>query len=246
MGDLSKPPFLDKTLHALFLDFDGTLVGFADDPDGITLEPGTLERLSALEERQGGAVALISGRALSSIDRFLAPLAFPAAGVHGQEVRYTAGGEVVTAPPPDDLATARARLQAAIGPGDKLRIEDKETALVVHYRTAPEEADRAERLGEEAVAGCSDLRLVKGHAIVEIRPAGVDKGKAIEKLMQREPFAGRKAVFIGDDTTDEDGFEWVASAGGFGIKVGSGETTAKYRLDDVAAVHRWLDAVARQ
>jgi len=245
MGNLTEPPLLDKSRHALFLDFDGTLVGFADDPDGIELEPGTVERLKALEERQAGAVALISGRALSSIDRFLAPLAFPAAGVHGQEIRFHAGEAVEAAPPPQAMQVARERLAAEIGPEDPLRVEDKGAALVIHYRTAPEAEGRAGELGEAAISGLEGLRLVKGHAIVEIRPDNVDKGKAIERLMARPPFQGRAPVFLGDDTTDEDGFRFVAAKGGFGVKVGNGETAAQYRLADVPSVHRWLEEVAK-
>ncbi|WP_224405755.1 trehalose-phosphatase [Afifella sp. IM 167] len=236
---------LDKSRHALFLDFDGTLVGFADDPDGIRLEPGTVERLKALEVRQDGAVALVSGRALSSIDRFLAPLAFPAAGVHGQEIRFHPGEGIEAAPPPEAMAVARERLSKEIGEGDRLKVEDKGAALVIHYRTAPEAETRAGELGEAAIAGLGGLRLVKGHAIVEIRPDNVDKGKAIERLMARPPFAGRAPVFLGDDTTDEDGFRFAAGRGGFGVKVGSGETEAAYRLADVPAVHHWLEEVAK-
>ncbi|WP_026380007.1 trehalose-phosphatase [Afifella pfennigii] len=245
MGELGEPPLLDHERHALFLDFDGTLVGFADDPEGIELEPGTLQRLKALQTSQGGALALISGRALASIDRFLAPFTFPAAGVHGQELRFHPGESVEAAPPPAAIEVARERLGLEIGAHDPLRLEDKGAALVIHYRTAPHEEERALELAEAAIAGLDGLRLVKGHAIAEIRPQNVHKGKAIERLMARSPFAERAPVFVGDDTTDEDGFRFVASRGGFGVKVGEGETAASYRLADVPAVHRWLQEAAR-
>ena len=60
--------------------------------------------------------------------------------------------------------------------------------------------------------------------------------------MQRDPFGGGTPVFLGDDVTDEDGFEAVRDLGGHGILIGEErETAAQYRLADVAAVHHWLE-----
>ena len=67
---------------------------------------------------------------------------------------------------------------------------------------------------------------------------------AIDLFAASAPFAGRTPVFVGDDTTDEDGFRAAAKAGGFGIKVGPGVTEAAYRLPDVTAVHRWLGSAS--
>ena len=76
--------------------------------------------------------------------------------------------------------------------------------------------------------------------LLEVRPEGRDKGTAIVDFMAEDPFAGRLPVFVGDDTTDEHGFDAVERLGGWSIKVGPGRTAARFRLPDPSAVRRWL------
>jgi trehalose 6-phosphate phosphatase len=239
----AAPPPLDAARHALFLDFDGTFVDFAPAPDAIELKPGSRELLGQMRDRLGGALALVSGRRIADLDRFLAPLELPASGVHGQEFRPRRG-DFRMSPPTPQLHEARARVLAALSADDPLRLEDKGAALVLHFREHPDQRERAANLAVSAVAGLSDLHAVEGHAIFEIRQRGISKAMAIGLFGAAEPFAGRTPVFIGDDTTDEDGFRAASAAGGFGVKVGPGKTAAAYRLPDVAAVHGWLAALA--
>lgn len=243
MSDGAAPPLLDPQRHALFVDFDGTLVDFAPEPDAVVPRPGTAATLQRLADRLGGAVALVSGRRVADLDRFLAPLVLPACGVHGQEFRVGDGGLQLRAPS-SEIAAARRRLAAMMAPDDVLLLEDKGAALVLHYRKTPDQRDRAEALAQEAVAGLDSLTVVNGHAIAEIRQRGVTKADAIRLFLGFSPFLSRLPVFIGDDTTDEDGFAAAADAGGFGVKVGPGDTVAAYRLRDVAAVHQWLTSMA--
>lgn len=240
MTEDTAPPRLDPSRHALFLDFDGTLVDFAPTPDAIEVRPGTTEMLARISERLGGALALISGRRVADLDRFLSPLVLPASGVHGQEMRATAGEALRVSPPSPELDAARARIAEALRPDDPIALEDKGGSLVLHFRRHPEEHGRAGTLARQAVEGLDALHAVEGHAIFEVRQKGVSKAGAIVSLSGYSPFAGRLPVFIGDDSTDEDGFRAAADSGGFGIKVGAGETAARYRLADVAAVHGWL------
>jgi trehalose 6-phosphate phosphatase len=240
-----QPPPLDADRHALFLDFDGTFVDFAPEPDGIKLRPGSIDRLEAVSTRLGGALALVSGRRVADLDRFLAPLQLPAAGVHGQEFR-PAVGDLRVQPTSPDLDEARRRLSTLIVSDDPLLVEDKGGALVLHYRKHPDQRGRAEALAAQTVAGLPDLHALPGHAIVEIRQHGISKAGALKLFIAAAPFAGRLPVFIGDDTTDEDGFRAAAEADGFGIKVGSGATAANFRLPDVSGVHAWLDALLRR
>ena len=239
MPDLPAPPPLDPARNALFLDFDGTFVDFAPDPDGIRLRDGSLDLLTGAAAALDGALALVSGRRIADLDRFLAPLKLPAAGVHGQEFRPP-GGEVRVIEPSPQLEEARALLVAALPAADPVTLEDKGGALVLHFRKAPDQRDRAVRLADAAIEGYDDLHAVEGHAIVEVRQRGISKAEAIGLFDDLPGFAGRVPVFVGDDTTDEDGFRAAKAAGGFGIKVGAGETVASHRLADVAAVHRWL------
>ena len=236
-------PLLDPERHALFLDFDGTFVDFAPTPEAVRPRPGSVELLRAMQSRLGGALAVISGRRLADVDGFLRPLELPGSGVHGQEFR-PAPGDLRVQPPSPDLQTARERLHASLRPDDPLRLEDKGGALVLHFREHPEQHDRAAALAAEAVRGLRDIYAVEGHAIWEVRQHGVSKAGALRRLAKVAPFAGRLPVFIGDDSTDEDGFRAAAELGGFGVKVGPGDTAARYRLADVGAVHDWLRGVA--
>jgi trehalose 6-phosphate phosphatase len=239
----TEPPLLDPDRYALFLDFDGTFVDFAPHPDAIELRPGSIELLNHVSRRLGGALALITGRRIADLDRFLAPLVLPACGVHGQEFRPVPGDLRLRAPSPQ-ITEVRRRLASRIAPDDPILLEDKGSALVLHFRARPEQHGRAERLAREAVAGLPDLYALAGQAIYEIRERGVSKADALRIFADMPAFAGRLPAFVGDDSTDEDGLRAAAEAGGFGVKVGPGETSAAYRLPDVAAVHRWLAALA--
>jgi trehalose 6-phosphate phosphatase len=233
------PPRLDPGNHALFLDFDGTFVDFAPTPEAVKLRLGSRDLLEGVSQRLNGALAIVSGRRVTDIDRFLAPLELPAAGVHGQEFR-PAPGDLRVQPASPDFDKARRRLSAAILPGDPLLVEDKGGSLVLHFRQHPEQAERAAILAEAAAAGLDDLYVVDGHYIFEIRERGITKAVAIDLFSSVPPFRKRVPVFVGDDETDEDGLSAAQKAGGFGIKVGPGDTRARYRLPDVSAVHQWL------
>jgi trehalose 6-phosphate phosphatase len=90
------------------------------------------------------------------------------------------------------------------------------------------------------------LEVLTGKAVVEARLPGINKGYALQALMAEPPFHGRRPVFVGDDVTDEEGFAVIEQQGGISIKVGDGESRARYRLSGVAAVHAWLENAIRR
>ena len=97
----------------------------------------------------------------------------------------------------------------------------------------------------ELVGGFPDqLALKRGKRVIEIKLAGADKGAASAAFLDEPPFRGRRPVFIGDDSTDEHGFSIVNASHGISVKVGAGNTAARYRLPDVRAVVAWLSAIA--
>ena len=219
---------------ALFLDFDGTLVELAAHPEAVVIPPGLVDTLAQLQARLGGAVAVISGRPIAQIDRFLDPLVLCVAGVHGAERRRADGSiaweAVSPLDPVEEAAAALARAHPA------LRLEPKRGSLALHYRQAPAlEALCLETLGA-AVARSPGLALLRGKMVVEAKPAAASKGQAIEAFLEEPPFAGRRPVFIGDDVTDEAGFAAVQARGGLGVKVGEGPTTAGQRLATPASM----------
>lgn len=229
---------------AWFLDIDGTLLELAPSPDSVEVDGWLRALIVRLRDAAGGAVALISGRAIATVDRLFAPLHLPVAGQHGVERRDAAGVLHHHEPPFQELAGARHALADWVSRHPGALIEDKRFSLAVHYRQAPALAERLRRFLEAILAGSDGaLRLQPGKMVFELKPAGRDKGVAIGEFLGEPPFLGRVPVFVGDDLTDEYGFEQVNLRGGLSVKVGDGPTCAGWRLPDVAAVRGWLEIV---
>lgn len=227
---------------ALFVDFDGTLADIAPRPDAVTLPAGMVEVLAELRDRLGGALAIVSGRPIAQLDELLAPLQLAAAGVHGAERRSSAG--VVTRVYEADLGHVLARLQALAERRPGLLVESKPGAVALHYRLAPQCEGLARQAMEAALHDAPGMVLMRGKMVIEMKPAEASKGRAIAAFMAEPPFAGRQALFAGDDGTDESGFDVVQSAGGAGIKVGPGATLARHRIHTPAGLRAWLQAIA--
>lgn len=224
---------------ALFLDFDGTLVEIAGDPQSVVVGGWLLDLLAHLQERLTGAVALISGRPIADIDRQLRPLSLAAAGEHGAEIRHRPDSDVDTHQRLPDTVVAFARQLERDLPD--VLVELKAASVSVHFRGAPERQGDVEKRLQRLVSDWPDYELMHGKMVVEFKPGAVDKGRAIRALAAQPPFRGRRPVFIGDDTTDEAGFGVVNELGGLSIRVGRRPgSTARYELADVAAVHAWL------
>ncbi len=229
---------------ALFLDFDGTLVDIADHPEAVEPHDHLLDVLRHVTASLDGALAVVSGRPLTQLDHFLAPLQLPGAGLHGLELRFSDGRIQRDAGTGPAMDRARRHLTTWIDGRQGLLLEDKGLTLALHYRTAPRLADDCRKAAEAAVAtGDGELILLPGKMVFEIKPAGIDKGKAVRQLLDSAPFRGRTPVFAGDDVTDEAGFALVNALGGISIRVGDGhDTQARYRAGDVEQVLGWLAA----
>jgi trehalose 6-phosphate phosphatase len=229
------PPFQRA---ALMLDMDGTLLDIAPTPDSVVVEPGLTEALAGLRDAFGGALAIVSGRPVESVDRFLGNAPGAVAGEHGGAIRHRRS-EPVERPnlpsPPDAWLDSAAALVARF-PGALL--ERKARGFALHYRLAPEAKDAFLEAARGFVAERPDFEVHPALMLWEIRPVGADKGAAVARLMERAPFAGRLPVFIGDDLTDEDGMREARRLGGAG-----------YRVDAVfgspAGVRSWLMRSAR-
>lgn len=237
----SAPPPA-QTGWAYFLDVDGTLIAFADSPDAIHVDDVLLGLITRLYRACGGALALVSGRALADLDTRLGGMRIPIAGQHGLELRDAQGRVRVHVDAPSSaLNELKHRLSGLVSRHDGLLLEDKGLTLAIHYRHAPQLASYVHRQVKQWLAA-SDLPLTlqKGRYVLELKPAVHDKGTAIAEFMQQMPFYGRLPVFIGDDITDEHGFKMVNRLGGHSIKVGKGQTCARWRLPDVATVRLWL------
>ncbi len=230
---------------ALFLDVDGTLVELAEHPHAVYVEPLLIDELGRLQKLAGGAVALVSGRSVSELDRLFAPLHLAVAGQHGAELRHANGKTDLERVRIPAAATARGALAALTTRHPGLYFEDKGVALAVHYRRVPQLEALVERtIGEVARRSAGEFVMQNGKMVRELVPHGKNKGGAIAQLMREPPFAGRTPVFLGDDVTDEEGFALVRKLSGHAIKVGAGTTVAPHRVASVRRVRSWLGAYA--
>ncbi len=233
MTEQTRP--YEVAADALFLDFDGTLVDLAPQPDGIVVPPDLIALLQQIQQESDGALAIVSGRPLDQLDFFLAPLRLPAAGVHGAE-RRTADGRILQQPVPD-VQHLRERLLPLVESHPGLQLELKRGALALHYRHAAHLEQRCVEAMTQALRHEPGFTLLHGKMVVEAKPH-INKGDAVAAFLHEAPFRGRRPVFIGDDVTDEAGFAIAQGEvfGGLGIKIGAGPSQALQRLADPAAV----------
>jgi trehalose 6-phosphate phosphatase len=230
------PPIPVRPL--LFLDYDGTLAPIVEDPAAAHPHPAVPTLLGALAARH--PVWVVTGRDLAALARLLPGVGVRGVGLHGAEEGVL--GETAARAAFEGHAEALRRLRAAVPPGDGVLVEDKGGgAFAVHYRQAPDPDDARALLERWAAAVPEGLEALWGKLVVECRPVGVSKGSAVARLAAAHP--GRTPVYLGDDGTDEDAFRALHAAcpEAVTVKVGEGETTARYRLPDVAAVVAYLE-----
>jgi trehalose 6-phosphate phosphatase len=230
---------------ALFLDFDGTLADIALRPEQVMVPPELPTLLTLLRERFDGALAIVTGRRLEVIDRLLAPFCGDTIGSHGLEQRLEGIAEACRAEHHPQLRHVGRQLEAVTAGLPGVRLEDKGCLIAVHWREAPEceEAVRKE-LSDIASGLGADYRVQFGKSVAEFLPAFAEKGTAINQFIMTATYSERRPIFIGDDLTDESGFETINACGGISIKVGEGATRAQRRVQSPMLVRQMLATLA--
>jgi trehalose 6-phosphate phosphatase len=224
------PPFHRA---ALLLDMDGTLIDLAPTPDAVVVPPGLRATLAILRGALDGALAIVTGRPIETVDRLLGDAPGAVAGEHGGAIRHRAGEPIqrpdLPTPPPAWLEQAETLVRRFPG----ALLERKARGFALHYRQAPDARDVFHDALQTMVTNDASFDLLPAHMLWEVRPRGADKGSAVAALMQHAPFAGRLPIFIGDDRTDEDGMREARNRGGAGYRV-----DAVFR--DTDGVRAWL------
>jgi trehalose 6-phosphate phosphatase len=226
---------------ALFLDLDGTLAPIAARPQDVRPDPRRTDLLERLTEALDGRLAVVTGRTLADVDRILEGRATAVAAVHGL-VRRDAEGRMHERSPHPGLAEATEALRGFAARDSGLIVEEKGLSVALHFRLARHHAEAARALARR-LALETGLTLQDGDMVEELRTPGPTKADSVIGFMAEPPFAGANPLFLGDDTTDEDGFAAARGLGGAGILVGATRPTcAKYRLPGVEATLAWLEA----
>jgi trehalose 6-phosphate phosphatase len=235
-----------KRNSALFLDIDGTLLDMARVPDAVVVPADLRIALVRLYDELEGALAFVSGRSLTAIDRLFAPLRTAAIGCHGAELRGADGSLRTLAEPIPGPVRTIFRGLAEHHPGTIL--EDKLFTLALHYRLAPEArpALEAAMKKHESIFAAEKVTIQRGKAVIDAKSLGVDKGTGVRALMRQPPFRDRIPIFGGDDATDMDVFRILPELGGQGFSVGRAFKGADYKFQSPRAVRQWLARLAEQ
>jgi trehalose 6-phosphate phosphatase len=245
-----------KARNILFLsDFDGTLTPIVERPEMAILTDDTHKLLQSLAHQPRFTVGVISGRALADLKEKVKIEGLIYAGNHGFEIEGP--GLNFVNPLADEVKPffriIRQVLSMALGTIKGVLIEDKGITLSVHYRQAEEEkAADIKNIVERTIKGPLAMGMVKvtpGKKVFEVRPAvNWDKGKAIRLLMKRYgkggKYSGLLPIYLGDDLTDEDGFQTIEKYGsGITIHIGESrvDSSARYYLKSPVEVQEFLD-----
>jgi len=239
-------PILNPDLRksAILLDVDGTIVDIAATPDAVHVSASLRDALSRLIAATDGAVALVSGRMIADLEHLFAPLRLAMVGGHGAEIRLLEDARIRPSAAPELDPELKRQLVALAHDG--VVAEDKDVSVALHYRQAP----RREKPLRDAVGKlCAQpwptpVEILSGKAVIEIKPAGFSKGSGVRELMRHAPFAGRRPIFIGDDTTDETVFAIMPELHVTAFSVGRDVAGVSGSFATPARVRAWLDRIA--
>ncbi len=233
----------------LFLDYDGTLAGFAPSPDDVLPDKELIELFEDLVSLENLLPAVISGRRLSHIQKLLPVKGLLLGGTYGIELLMPDGRQI-TAYPFEKLRPTIERLKplwsSIISEISGFYLEDKGWSLALHgLRAAEREADEAIAFAVKVVTeGMADprFRVIRGHRFLEYAPVLANKSMAVRKVLNELTPGDAMAIYIGDDDKDEEAMEVVIEAGGFGIKVSLSDekTPAQFTIRDPSGVRLWL------
>jgi trehalose 6-phosphate synthase/phosphatase len=234
----------------LLLDYDGTLVPFAQTPGGASPDPELVDLIRQLSSDARNQVVVISGRNASTLEAWLGKTGADLVAEHGARIRRSESAdwepfaENLDGDWKDQL---RPLFEVFVDRTPGSLLEEKGAALVWHYRRADPDlgSQRAAELIDalEGFIANTNLHVLQGHKVVEVKPSTVSKGRAAGPWLQAEPPAEFTLV-MGDDVTDEAMFEAVPE-GSWTVKIGSPEGShARFFLSSTADVRALLKAMA--
>ncbi|EWS99846.1 trehalose phosphatase [Intrasporangium oryzae NRRL B-24470] len=258
---MSETPTLDEALESaagattllVATDFDGVLAPFEKNPLEATPVPGTVDDLRALAALPGVHVAVVSGRDLETLraltgireDEPIVLIASHGAESSSEAVRSAMEAASVTAEDEERLAVLREDIRILLDDRHpQAGIEHKAAAVVVHTRGLDREvADAAIADARRVALEHPGVKVLKGKSVLELSVSHADKGSAVTAYGRDVGATAR--VYLGDDVTDEDAFMRMTRPEDVTVKVGSGSTAARHRIDDEEAAAKLLTQLVR-
>jgi len=222
-------------------DYDGTLVSLKPTPEQARPGPellATLSRLTAVSD-----VAIVSGRPRAVLDSWFGQLSVSLVAEHGAWIKKR--GQDWMNPQPlavDWKPKVRDLMELYVDRLPEAFVEEKDFTLAWHYRKADPDLGplRAKELAAHllSLTEASDLKVVEGSKVIEVRPSGFGKGKACQGFLA----AGYEFVLaMGDDTTDEDLF-WALPDTAWSIRVGLSRSHARFNVYNQSQASKLLEA----
>lgn len=233
----------DKRL--LFIDYDGTLMNFHEDPQAVSPDDEVVSILSALAADPKNKVVINSGRDRATLEKWLGHLNVEMAAEHGVWMKENGKWHLNPNVVDGWMPKVRELLDNLVSRTPGSFIETKDYSLAWHYRSIDRD------LGQKRVREFrdmlsyliqnQDLQVLEGNKVVEIKNAGVNKGKATSHWVGKTKWSF--VLGIGDDATDEDIFAALPEDG-VSIKVGSDRTSARFKLLGVSEVRKMFTTLS--
>lgn len=237
-NDIINNLSLDKN-YCLFLDIDGTLAPFQINPEHSFIPQTTLDVIKKITKLNIPVIA-ITGRDVDTASKLLHPIEVPIAGLHGLDIYFDSENYIRPDLSSINFKNLKQDITKNCDKYPELLIEDKGYSIALHYRKNPNLENNAINIMQKINLNYPQLKINRGKFVVELIPNQADKGRAIETILNHLDLPAVLPIFIGDDLTDESGFTYINQQSGLSIKVGPGETQAKYRLKDIDNVSDFL------
>ncbi|MDP5045357.1 MAG: trehalose-phosphatase, partial [Leeuwenhoekiella sp.] len=240
--------YKDSEKRILFLDYDGTLRAFVNNPEDASPDDDLLELVNTIQAKPNTEVVIISGRDRHTLGTWWQDIPITLIAEHGVWKRPTGGEWAVTENLKNDwMDTVRPILEKFVDRTAGTFIEEKNYSLAWHYRNADPDLGeiRASELSSvlKELSANNDLGVLDGNKVLEIKNSTIHKGKAVTKHIFEKDYTFQFA--IGDDWTDEFMFQDLPNEA-YTIKVGLQKTAAKYYVDDTDRVRDLLKKFAAQ
>jgi len=252
LDSFSKVKLLDEYAKAnrrlILLDYDGTLVPFSKKPTHAVPDAPLIQTLKDLLSDIRNDIHIISGRDSETLDKWLGDLPVGLIAEHGAKSKSRGGKwhSQILQHQEDWMTKIRALMQLQTDKCAKSFIEQKEYSLAWHYRNV--ELVHGSLMAKElfdrllTVTAHLPVNVLFGNKVIEVRPNGIDKGSAVQKLLTAAEYDF--ILCIGDDKTDEDMFKrFIGKACAYTIKVGRDASFARYNIESPHVVQTFLQTM---